>query len=822
MNKYTATLLILWCVNLCAEATDIASKQRGIVRTASSPNLLSGKISDTNIVLNGYGHIYLNEYGLHDMPAWQIDKITEADMLKDSNIISTSLYTLANMFGIEVNNGTKIVNISYPYLLKCAIKHTTGDLQRWIEKVDGVFTSKANTNNTAAIDELYRIATEVVFDVSSKYEQKFKNVFSRMVSNFTGEQRIKSLIILQKLINEGIMGASYYRGKKMDVVEGCESLYDSDDHCVTLGPNDFDERTILGDNVASKSSEFVLQEDTLTHELSHAYHFMLGIHAAKVRNAWHVAAFGNDDFRRLLYPFLEKDAFDKLVQGIHEKFGENFLLPKNMDEDTQEYISQTEDFLEHRNFDSISSFLKANNFFGNSRLDTNTFNDLSDPSLISATKAAIYIVNLMPIVYSNGEEVLTIRGILPIMLQDPSNPNSTHRYLIVDNQNENVFLVRAADIRRLFHASRNFLRYILPQDKETISKVLMVMSEIMSTNKGFIHRQKEEMAKFVYADSKELDITYDAKTITKDEIIATISALFSHGHSKPINSLIKDLIDCALRNRIELDTEFEKVCLKSPMPSLQIEVIDYLWSKTFVNASFNERLERILEVASSETSPLDRQTIVKTFFAYFACAKLEDEVKKTLDYAKKYHLFSEFVNCFTAPAMPEEKEIFNELPEEVEGGHISDAGIILRYAIKQNLAIRNPEILSKLLTKYADEVATSRASLYGKFKEYFSAHKMYLNEEKFDELLNSLDTSYSPTLDRSLNRFFCEQTGLFSSNGHFIYARDEHRLLGLLDSYQNAIISPEALRKYVDAHKIELDLTKYLVNNENNSAPLQE
>jgi hypothetical protein len=222
----------------------VSSPECMLKRSPSSPNLLTTPVADDHadsIIIDGstdikWAGLYKKEKST--FPAGEGSTaetpVTKAMMLHDSNLLSIPVHRLATAFGIQKHDGMKVVDISYPYLRRYA--QTLNDFWPKVQAIDGITISSPGGKQTEAIDSLYSIARDSVLEVGKEDETEFKEIFSLMVANKTGEQRIKALIILQKLINCQKIGASYYRDKKIKVVlKSAKSQYECVSHTVYIG-----------------------------------------------------------------------------------------------------------------------------------------------------------------------------------------------------------------------------------------------------------------------------------------------------------------------------------------------------------------------------------------------------------------------------------------------------------------------------------------------------------------------------------------------------------------------------------------------------------
>ncbi|MDR1907869.1 MAG: hypothetical protein LBQ43_03335, partial [Holosporales bacterium] len=194
-------------------------------------------------------------------------------------------YLLANELGFYRKNGKIFLDISYPRLWSYVER-----LRKQSKIDDSVYTVLRNVNEMKSND-LYQESLQWILDTSEltdEFKSKFKQVFDDMVRVSTGEQRIKSLIVLQILINNriGNIGGSFYFNKKITVKERERISYRGTDHSLMFNFNE-DNLIFVGSEESQQCPLHVGQiSGGCLHELSHAFHFMLGFSggAVNVRN----------------------------------------------------------------------------------------------------------------------------------------------------------------------------------------------------------------------------------------------------------------------------------------------------------------------------------------------------------------------------------------------------------------------------------------------------------------------------------------------------------------------------------------------------------
>ncbi|MDR2724039.1 MAG: hypothetical protein LBB25_02425 [Holosporaceae bacterium] len=201
--------------------------------------------------------------------------------LKDGERIKVVFQILEKKLGYTELNERKVIDISYPSLM-AYVRRLRGSGR---DPTD-VFEVIENIDRSSGGD-LYQKAEEILFDLSeltSGLARKFNRLFLKMVSVSTGEQRIKSLCVLQTLINNriGRLGNSFYFGKKTKIKKSSDgsSAYCSQTGELTLQASEIETHYLRRTNDGEDQSviEAPIVEDlseTLLHELSHLYHYML-------------------------------------------------------------------------------------------------------------------------------------------------------------------------------------------------------------------------------------------------------------------------------------------------------------------------------------------------------------------------------------------------------------------------------------------------------------------------------------------------------------------------------------------------------------------
>jgi hypothetical protein len=275
--------------------------------------------------------------------------------------------------------------------------------------------------------------------LSQEEEAKFMQMLHEMLGNSTGFQRIMTLLAMS-IINNCKEHAFCY-GYTSITVTFIPERYDETDpnyESFKQGNAMFAHGNMLHLQLKSTSTS-----DYLVHESTHAFYRMLYGHADVIFNgAYHNFSIMNAtdaDFSKIFYPMLSSGM-------IHNAVHENLHL-----------------FKQYRDFKQ--SILKAcavliRNGFG-STVFSGTSTDLSIDSLVNDQRLIVDIVSTYVAVWneatsstywSNGDEILTIIGLLPISVDRPiakasiTRPESknkrTETFVIENRQNELIHLMR--------------------------------------------------------------------------------------------------------------------------------------------------------------------------------------------------------------------------------------------------------------------------------------------------------------------------------------------------------------------------------------------
>jgi hypothetical protein len=227
------------------------------------------------------------------------------------------------------------------------------------------------------------------------------------------------------------------------------------------------------ENDGSQSPPISLTEDlseTMLHELTHLYHYMLRLgdynrkNAGSLTNSVRGAYIPDPLLRQHLVPLLNKDFFNYVLEKMQSS---------NLSTDLKDNYS------ERLQWKNNYRFLLANKFFGNELL--------AMPAELPVEKVKIIaVLGNMICDFINGwdnfEEILTIIGFAPIRLVDGV-------CIIMDRQNENVQSIRKQNRFRLTHASSFLLSYFKTRQRE----FLQIFSEAMQKHCLYIYQSQDKM-----------------------------------------------------------------------------------------------------------------------------------------------------------------------------------------------------------------------------------------------------------------------------------------------------------------------------------------
>lgn len=410
---------------------------------------------------------------------------------EDSKNAAIILKKLQSMFGSYVDNdnygGATVVDISYPAVKKYVLK-VFSEKAPQLKPIEGQMSeeaienlSKCETFTNQNIWEIIKFADMFEQEVSTKNinprhldcfvnmcfgDNKFfkvsdgsdklnvKNIFKTMISNYTGFQRVMSIILIKLSDKVNPTISELY---KTPIIIALDEVIDDEKTAVYLD----NKNTVLLFSKQYKTENEDLITDSLCHELTHAWQYLLDIGG----DLWYLNEFviqslfsdSKKSYVSTYFPMLQKDVMEKNVNLIASKLPENDIL--------QKYSSET--------FSKLKGYINDIGF-GKLITDELTKENIAKAIYLCATNY-YYEYNYGYSEYSKGYhcwrdplEMLTMFGIIPFRFENQT-------ILIVDRQNENIFAHRSGhDIYNSYYSEvyfdpiREIVLYILDfkNDKE--------------------------------------------------------------------------------------------------------------------------------------------------------------------------------------------------------------------------------------------------------------------------------------------------------------------------------------------------------------------
>jgi hypothetical protein len=530
--------------------------------------------------------------------------------LDDSNNIIVSLRILEEAFGSKEINGRKILDVSYPQLERYVKKlekigafRGKEDRLQTIADIMGakVCTSdQPNAVNSDAAEKLCELAVSNLFVIPKEKGTlpsaggrkidcladeditAFKNILKEMICFSTGEQRIKSLLILQILIDNDIgnVGASFYKARKIRLAKTSDanrSAYNHLNHLLLLEIGGKSEGYTLFRNGTTNTDLEITKENlstVLLHELSHTYHSMLGIDAYGLFNSIRAAYFADKHFREYLIPLLNKEVCLQIKKKIEEA-GIKLSPINSWREDLKINLGDLK---------IVDEFLEANQFFGN---------DLLNEPTTDSERALRQITSVLILGWTNFEEVLTIFGVAPLKL---SNKKDT--YLFVDRQNESTQLTRDMDKYRLLHCSIDWILDFVSGEDKAKKAFWEIFSEAVHNANLSPYNPRDKMGTTPEAISNQFSddtiAAANSKEDTATEIEGNIRRIFRNcyrgasGYSfKYYRALINDI--CRYANQKQV-----KICEKVVIECAQRGVLTVDLLEHYMDGLSNDKIKNKL------------------------------------------------------------------------------------------------------------------------------------------------------------------------------------------------------------------------------------
>jgi hypothetical protein len=618
----------------------------------------------------------------------QLGSVNADQFTRDGDKQLFALRRLELELGYFKENGKIVIDISYPTLKAYVTKlkgthHNKIEAFKKIDKVDGL-----------SGEELWNASLEHIIDpnpLPRGLKIRFHDSFLEMVKNYTGEQRIKALITLQILINEGIgnLVDSFFVGKKIKIRKSDAGTgYDPINHRI-----DFEFGKIevpFLSRTAGESDLLLRSSSTWLHELSHVYHIMLGLNT-DTTNSMQVAYLSDPFLRERLIPLINFGVFNHVLTEITK-----------IDELYDDMI--TDDLDDFRN-NKYYKFLVDNNFLGNSLLKF--------PANLTSKKDKI-LARLISFVcifmdcWTCSEEMLTIVGFVLLRINGID-------YLFLDRQNENVYTIRGRNKFRLTHRAKIFLKNSF---KTKASVFLSILSQAMDNCGLFAYRPKDQMGRSSAVAA--VPIPYETGTeINEDELNRCINNLLDdrarnrdgrrvpnvRTSDKRLYSYISDIVKYAATRNLKLHTDTITRGLNENAFTLSDAMIDQLL----------------------ENQPTQEYILLQLLTNAQDC----DQIKAILDYPRKKGIklfeYPGFIGFLEARVseMVNAKWIYD----------VEERALLLVYAIDNLLDISYLNGNLQPIIKYLAEHHLDHSDCIKSLLEYASKKKLQL------EVMSLLDKS---------------------------------------------------------------------------------
>ncbi|GHU12555.1 hypothetical protein FACS189449_06420 [Alphaproteobacteria bacterium] len=325
----------------------------------------------------------------------------------------------------------KTVDLSWPTIREVFINKISDSVTgraKMLKDIIGVATHQDCT--WEAIKERYgkRIVDMCLNDEDSlfiltpvEYRDRFEEHLRSMLKNHTGFQRIMSLLAVSILNSTKDAFVPGFSRVRVAINEETENSYSYKDRELRIKPSAL---------VEVRSSTF--------HESTHPYNAMIGMfrHNDSFVSTYSILNSKDADFLGLFFPMLKKENMDKVVEEIAKRIDmDKFSRIKNDSwlgrRGRQFIIKNMFKTIVDKGFASLV-FLTANGSFG--------LKDILTPKMLA--KATYIFCSAMGFtddgaesIWSNGDEMITMTGLLPIL--DDNNTN-----IIEDRQNEEVYKIR--------------------------------------------------------------------------------------------------------------------------------------------------------------------------------------------------------------------------------------------------------------------------------------------------------------------------------------------------------------------------------------------
>jgi hypothetical protein len=365
--------------------------------------------------------------------------VYEGEMAADADALRAQIARLCEAYGVHMQGGYYNIDISYPNLQRYA--------ERVVTEAVGAhpdLKSKLTVPLKAIVDAsgagLVQLAMDTLFEVvGGLTERQLEPELLRLAGNITGEQRIKSLLVIKLLIDNdlGCIGSSYYRGKKLKIrltqegekvdEKGIAGVYDWRPHTIAF------KRKLASDYALYRSDRWTETGDhILIHELSHAYHHMLGIPLSLSTNSMNAAITSDPRIMAYMCPLVNKEAFQDMVKTISR---DGWICNAIGNPDTENVFG-------YEGGNNVLAFLVEHSLIP--KREELGLQPLEDTVYQAVAHLAVQLI----VGWSNPEEALTIYGFTPLIVNTRSG---IKRFSIIDRQNESTYHVRNTGGMRLLH-----------------------------------------------------------------------------------------------------------------------------------------------------------------------------------------------------------------------------------------------------------------------------------------------------------------------------------------------------------------------------------
>ncbi|GHT90708.1 hypothetical protein FACS1894122_01680 [Alphaproteobacteria bacterium] len=404
-------------------------------------------------------------------------------------------------------NGRKIkaIDLSWPnirdmfkekfYELKFEEKKAWRDRATRLMKLIEATEEISHNNFSLTRDQVYEILDLCLrgecslFDIrqlSSDLQPHFKRHLCSMLEDYTGFQRLMSLLavsVLNSTTAHRFRRSEYFN--RIGVAENNEKCKQS----IRETGNCYWGKSLWIKKNTLKGNEYRLEKSgtytTILHELTHAYHDMLGARIKREVVVPNIFDSSGSYLLGLLFPALIKNEMDAAVKEIEKCINER--IGKSVDNVKSNITSN--------GLKTIKSMFKAiiDCGFGGIFFSKNDTNPKMENMLKKETLAkAIYVycyairdsaVNPKDVkesesMFGNCEEMLTMFGLAPILYNNQI-------CLIEDRQNEEIHKIRHQENLKNYEECNNQFRFHMGLDKEhMIENIAKKINEIFKGISG--------------------------------------------------------------------------------------------------------------------------------------------------------------------------------------------------------------------------------------------------------------------------------------------------------------------------------------------------